>query len=503
MRQATLSSRSRKAEVAAPVRAQFSAAILARRCACGNRTVSGERCDTCALHLQCKRDGTEGGDPLELEADRLAGEFSSNPASQGAGTGMARSGGGRTDAPATQHAGSASERRALQESGAPLQSDLRAELERWFGGDFSRVRVHSGDEAGRSAREAGARAFTTGSDIVFAPDQYRPGTREGRRLLAHELAHVLQQRSSTVAPAIQRQGMGDVKLAEDSDEITRQVRSTAAFRALDAEHVKLTEEIIAELAKRPAVERHGLLLKLKLLFDTPTKAAAAITAETQAGTVQAVKKEKQRVAKPAEAARTQIEEKASGDPARAGHWDRIPGKFGGGAYFVDRRSATDIVVRASIHLTPKGTGTAKDVNDIKAMEDGIEKAASTRGYLVDITFVDADTPDTFKVDVDPSKWETATNWSGGDPGGFAHELHHMFAFELDRYNYIEAHAANPSMEIGDRIYWFRQELRKPAGYNDPTSIMNSAGHPNDDDVCRVAGLDVKTCVAARQKALPH
>src|SRR5438552_16982176 len=75
------------------------------------------------------------------------------------------------------------------------------------------------------------------------------------------------------------------------------------------------------------------------------------------------------------------------------------------------------------------------------------------------------------------------------------ELHHMFAFELDRY--YTAHVSNESMKIADRLYWFSEELKKPPNYNDPTSIMNSAAHPNDDDACRVAGLDPAVCVPAR------
>ena len=123
-------------------------------------------------------------------------------------------------------------------------------------------------------------------------------------------------------------------------------------------------------------------------------------------------------------------------------------------------------------------------------------------YTVTVTVCDDDDgcqADTFTVEVDPGKWEVATNWSGGDPVGYAHELHHMFAFELDRYNYIESHATNESMEIPNRLYWFRKELDKPAGYNDPTSIMNSAAHPNDSDVCAVAGLDQAKCMAERSK----
>jgi hypothetical protein len=104
------------------------------------------------------------------------------------------------------------------------------------------------------------------------------------------------------------------------------------------------------------------------------------------------------------------------------------------------------------------------------------------------------------VTVDPGKWEVATNWAGGDPLGYAHELHHLLAFELDKYNYIEAHSKRESMAVHDRLIWFQKELGKPAGFNDPTSIIADAEHPNDSDVCAVAGLDPKTCQQERQDA---
>jgi hypothetical protein len=107
-----------------------------------------------------------------------------------------------------------------------------------------------------------------------------------------------------------------------------------------------------------------------------------------------------------------IEEKAAADPKRARGWVAIKGRFGGGTYFVNRTSPTDIVVRAEIMLIPTGTGTTNNVKAIKGMEDAIEKAASTKGYRVDLKFVDVAGPYTFKVNVDPSRWEVATNWSG-------------------------------------------------------------------------------------------
>jgi Domain of unknown function (DUF4157) len=81
-------------------------------------------------------------------------------------------------------------------AGRPLDRAARALLEPRFGHDFGQVRVHTDAAADLAARELGARAFTSGRDIVFARDQYAPHTPAGRRLLAHELTHVVQQRSA-------------------------------------------------------------------------------------------------------------------------------------------------------------------------------------------------------------------------------------------------------------------------------------------------------------------
>ena len=83
-------------------------------------------------------------------------------------------------------------------SGRPLDSGTRAFFESRFGADFTHVRVHADSEAADSARSANALAYTLGRDLVFAPGQYTPGTTDGRRLIAHELAHVLQQKEGVV-----------------------------------------------------------------------------------------------------------------------------------------------------------------------------------------------------------------------------------------------------------------------------------------------------------------
>ena len=88
--------------------------------------------------------------------------------------------------------------------GRPLPATLRQRFEPQFGADFSRVRVHDYRAAAHSSAAMRARAFTLGSDIVVAPGQFAPGNAEGERLLAHELAHVVQQ--SGGAPALQGNG---------------------------------------------------------------------------------------------------------------------------------------------------------------------------------------------------------------------------------------------------------------------------------------------------------
>ena len=94
--------------------------------------------------------------------------------------------------------------RPLQSPGEPLDAEARADLEPRFGFDLSTVRIHHGGEAPRLAARLSARAFTVGTEIVFAAGQYAPRDSAGRRLLAHELAHVVQQSGAGVV-AIQRQ----------------------------------------------------------------------------------------------------------------------------------------------------------------------------------------------------------------------------------------------------------------------------------------------------------
>ncbi|MCG8606212.1 DUF4157 domain-containing protein, partial [bacterium] len=78
--------------------------------------------------------------------------------------------------------------------GQPLPEEVKSKMETALGADFSKVRIH----VGQQAPSIGALAYTQGSDIYFAPGQYNPKTYYGQQLLGHELTHVLQQRSGRV-----------------------------------------------------------------------------------------------------------------------------------------------------------------------------------------------------------------------------------------------------------------------------------------------------------------
>jgi Domain of unknown function (DUF4157) len=138
--------------------------------------------------------------------------------------------------------------RSLPGRGAPLPPSERAFFEPRLGHSLGGVRIHTGREAGDAAHAIGARAFTHRSDVGFAPGQYSPGTDAGRRLLAHELVHVVQQ-SGLSAPPVQRDLATPAPSpapASQLDLTPAQIQSALAFNRarFDAARTRLIQDIV-------------------------------------------------------------------------------------------------------------------------------------------------------------------------------------------------------------------------------------------------------------------
>ena len=130
--------------------------VLRRKCGCGTHTVGGATCAGCReKHETLRRSGATHAAAAE--------------------------------APAAVH-------EVLRSPGRPLDAPTRSFMESRFRHDFSRVRVHADARAAESARAVGASAYTVGHNVVFGAGRYSPETAAGKRLLAHELTHTIQQR---------------------------------------------------------------------------------------------------------------------------------------------------------------------------------------------------------------------------------------------------------------------------------------------------------------------
>jgi len=152
--------------------------------------------------LQTKLAISAPGDPAEKEADSIADRVMRMPNSVDA---VHRKGSTQVGPTATTALSAVNE--VLRSPGQPLDPATRAFMEPRFGQDFSSVRVHTDARASQSARTIHAQAYSVGNDVVLDKRHYEPGSDAGRRLLAHELTHVLQPKSS---PVVQRKSeVGD------------------------------------------------------------------------------------------------------------------------------------------------------------------------------------------------------------------------------------------------------------------------------------------------------
>ena len=108
--------------------------------------------------------------------------------------------------------------------GTALDEGTRSTMESAFGASFDHVRVHTDDQASRSAESVGANAYTVGSDVVFRSGQYNPSSAVGQRTLAHELAHVVQQ---SQGPVDGTDAAGGIRVSDPSDRFERAAEQTA------------------------------------------------------------------------------------------------------------------------------------------------------------------------------------------------------------------------------------------------------------------------------------
>jgi hypothetical protein len=202
------------------------------------------------LPIQAKLEVSAVNDPLEHEADSVADQVMRIPAAEVAtnrtpsrvndkadareeGETLQKKEAGPqpavSEAPAIVH-------QVLHAPGQPLDDATQAYFEPRFGHDFSQVRIHTGGAAEQSARDVSAQAYTVGTNIVFGAGRFAPRTTEGQRLIAHELAHVVQQRSACRAAGsalLQKKPLGErsgprsvtvqVHWTEDSDQFYSRV----------------------------------------------------------------------------------------------------------------------------------------------------------------------------------------------------------------------------------------------------------------------------------------
>jgi hypothetical protein len=140
--------------------------------------------------------------------------------------------------------------------GQPLDTDTRGDMEARMGADFSDVRIHTDTAADASAKGIGAHAYTVGNNVVFQRDAYDPSSSQGRTTLAHELTHVIQQRSG---PVDGTEAPGGIRVSDPSDRFEREAVANAERVTADPAPVTAPEPAAAAgpapAAAAPAVQR--------------------------------------------------------------------------------------------------------------------------------------------------------------------------------------------------------------------------------------------------------
>ena len=224
--------------------------LLQRQCACGRHTMGGGQCADCVKKnspLQPKLTIGASNDPLEQEADRVAEQVLATPAHHavsGAPPHIQRYAGQATGQTNTAPA---SVERVLARPGRPLDPALAQDMGQRFGHDFSQVRVYSDAAAEQSARDVNANAYTVGNNIVFGAGRFALGTHESRRLVAHELAHVVQQSGAQrLAHAAQQRGQSQLQ----RQAIPQELRNSVNVRLMKPDKLQARYDSIVQAMKQ-------------------------------------------------------------------------------------------------------------------------------------------------------------------------------------------------------------------------------------------------------------
>lgn len=162
------------------------------------------------------------------------------------------------------------EREIHSGAGEALPASTQALMEQRFGNDFSDVRIHRSEHAAGSAESINARAYTSGNDIVFNSGEYQPHTPSGQRLLAHELAHTLQQTGGVQ----RKERSSPAAIVEDLRELLEKGRYGEAYLKF-SDHIQWE----GEKAKREWLARHPEIRLLFLKHRLPTVVADVYSAE--------------------------------------------------------------------------------------------------------------------------------------------------------------------------------------------------------------------------------
>ncbi|MCE2945585.1 MAG: DUF4157 domain-containing protein [Betaproteobacteria bacterium] len=219
-------------------------ATLQRQCtACAAQASVPSREEEDVQRLQAKvRFGIgAAGDRHEREADRAAGQVMSGDHAQVSAGSVGGSSALQRQS-AMQAGDAAGVAEVIASSGHALDTAVRQRFEPRFGHDFSRVTIHSDARAAASASAVNAHAYTVGNHVVFGAGQYAPGSMAGQHLLAHELAHVIQQGAGGMPNQAGAQAAGALRVQRQAKDAGAAADGSAPAGKLDVSIVLSDDE---------------------------------------------------------------------------------------------------------------------------------------------------------------------------------------------------------------------------------------------------------------------